>query len=165
MNECTQHMNLVRLPPDNPDMLLEKFVYHVFYLSIYHLHVSSHGLIFGLVVGIIHQWLLFLVSVSVISERCNQYCTNNVIFCDYNIVNRFYDTHKYCENAHFSIRNQKMNVISIIGTCLKQLSVLLELSVKSHISASLLLSLNLHSFFYLHLYLFVHPSSLSLFIH
>ena len=54
MNECTLHMNLVRLPPDNPDMLLEKFVYHVFYLSIYHLHVSSHGLIFGLVIGIIH---------------------------------------------------------------------------------------------------------------
>ena len=31
---------------------------------------------------------------------CNK-CTNNVISCDYNIVNRFYDTHNYLGNAHF----------------------------------------------------------------
>ena len=37
---------------------------------------------------------VFLVSVSVISERCNRYCnkcTNNVIYCDNNIINCLFD--------------------------------------------------------------------------
>ena len=59
---------------------------------------SSDTLVTRLLVSIIYYQPLFLLSV--ISERCIQYCnkcTNacNVNFCDYNIMNRFYDTHSY----------------------------------------------------------------------
>ena len=60
--------------------------------------IISDALIIGLVIGIGHYQPLFLVLVSVISGRCNQYCkkcTNNVISCDYSIINCFYDTHNY----------------------------------------------------------------------
>ena len=59
---------------------------------------SSNAPIIASVDSISHYWPLFLASVSVISERCNRYCnkcTNNVISCDYNIINYFYDTHNY----------------------------------------------------------------------
>ena len=56
---------------------------------------NSDAPIIGSVIGIGHYWPLFLVSVSVISDRyCNK-CTNNVISCDYSIINCFYDTHNY----------------------------------------------------------------------
>ena len=59
---------------------------------------SSVALIIGSVIGIGHYQALFLISVLVICERFNQYCkkcNNNVISCDYIIINYFYDTHNY----------------------------------------------------------------------
>ena len=53
------------------------------------------------------QSVSVLISDSAISERCNRYCkkcTNNVISCDYSIINGIYDTQK---NAHFQWKNQK----------------------------------------------------------
>ena len=79
------------------------------------------------VISIGHYRPLFLLSVSVLSERCNWYCnkcTNNVISCDYNIINCFHDTHKYRENTNFW-KNQKseggynIGLVSVIGTYLK----------------------------------------------
>ena len=57
---------------------------------------NNHAPIIGSVIGISDYRPLFLVSVSVIYERCNRYCkkcTNNVISCDYSIINCLCDTH------------------------------------------------------------------------
>ena len=59
---------------------------------------TSDAPIIGSVIGIGHYRPLCLILVSVISERFNRYCkkcTNNVISCDYSIINCFYDTHNY----------------------------------------------------------------------
>ena len=61
-----------------------------------------------LIIDIGQYWALFLVSV--ISERCNWYCskcTSIVISCDYSIINCFYDTHNHWESARFHWKNQK----------------------------------------------------------
>ena len=63
-------------------------------IIMYYRHVST----IESLIDISNYWPLFLVSISVISEQCNQYCkkcTNNVISSDYSIINCFYDTHNY----------------------------------------------------------------------
>ena len=59
---------------------------------------------------------LFLVSVSIISERCKRYCTNNAIFCDYNIINHFYDTHNYRWKSQKPEAGYNIGSVSVIGT-------------------------------------------------
>ena len=102
--------------------------------------ITSDVLIIGSVIGIsqTHYWSLFLVLVSVISGRCNRYCKkciNNVISCDYDIINGFYDTHNYWVNSDFHwIRNQKVDIISDRYRYISK--VIIGLSVKSLIGAS-----------------------------
>ena len=71
--------------------------------------VISDAPIIGLVIGVSHYQPLFLVFVSVISERCNQYCnkcTNNNN-CDYSITNCFNDTHNFEQMLTFIERIRK----------------------------------------------------------
>ena len=66
------------------------------------------------VFGISHYWPLFVVSVSLLSEKCNRYCnkcTNNVISCDYNIIMILINIEKML-NFIEKIRNQKVDIIS-----------------------------------------------------
>ena len=79
-------------------------------------NTTTDALIIRLVIDIGHYWSLFLVSVSVISERCNRYCnkcTNNVISCEYSIINCFYDNHNHEKMLIIieRIRNQKVDII------------------------------------------------------
>ena len=58
------------------------------------LHTNDAPII-GSVIGIGHYRPLCLILVLVISERYCKTCTNNVISCDYSIIDCFHDTHNY----------------------------------------------------------------------
>ena len=103
---------------------------------------TNDAAIIGSVIVIGHYWPLFLVSVSVISEGCNQYCIKCInLKCHFFAFMILMIIEKFLIFIEV-IRNQKVNIILdrlLVHTCIwsnYKCICLSRMSVKSLISAS-----------------------------